>query len=325
MCFRSPSITASEPLVHKKLGPGDSQTSQYAWPIDVDALKDLKSSVITPQHDMITPRCSGIWVDLPPGKSPHTLYPFGIHDELGDPWDYAVTKGVLVLWAKHCITNPPPGCEHCRNCTVLATSSNLQGILQQMERGVHENTPLVYYSVRSLVILLRKQGEIKVLQLRKLNDAQKLAGKAVAINNFKSWVMAVGSRRVECIDQLVHVDLARKGGIQNLIDLYDCVAQQVYHPQNYTEEDELRGLLLWWLGGAQIAGIAHCALNLPFLHTIQSQTIVPHLVASPSMPTTSEVVTLVFDALASFHFFFKVERVILSRVQDQVITYISKY
>jgi hypothetical protein len=174
----------------------------------------------------------------------------------------------------------------------MALSENpiLKGILQRMEMGVHENTPLVYHSVGSLVTLLRrKQGEIKVLRLQKLNSARKLTGKAVAIDNLKQWVMAVGSGKVERVDRLVRVNLARKGGIRNLLDLYDRAAQQVYHPQNYTEEDELRGLLLWRLGGARIAGIAHRALNLPSLSTLRRRTIVPRLVVSPSMPTTSEV------------------------------------
>jgi len=104
--------------------------------------------------------------------------------------------------------------------------------------------------------------------LRKLNNAWKLAGKAVAIDDLKQWVMVVGSGKVEHVDWLVHVNLARKGGIQNLLNLYDHAAWQVYHPKGYTEEDELRGLLLWQLGGAQIAGIAHCALNLPSLSTL---------------------------------------------------------
>ena len=172
----------------------------------------------------------------------------------------------------------------------LVENPILKGILQRMEMGVHENTPLVYHSVGSLVILLRrKQGEIKVLCLQKLNSARKLTGKAVAIDNLKQWVMAVGSGKVERVDRLVCVNLARKGGIRNLLDLYDHAAQQVYHPQNYTEEDELRGLLLWRLGGARIAGIAHRALNLPSLSTLRRRTIVPCLVVSPSMPTTSEV------------------------------------
>ena len=57
-----------------------------------------------------------------------------------------------------------------------------------------------------------------------------MAGKAVAIDDLKQWVMAVGSGRVECIYQLVHMNLTMKGGVWNLLDLYDRMACQVYHP-----------------------------------------------------------------------------------------------
>jgi hypothetical protein len=279
---------------------------QCPLPIDVDAFEELPTAAFAPMPNEPqkagAKRCQGIRVNLPPGKSPHTSYPFGIHDELGDPWDYAVTNGALVLRSKLCTPNSPPGRERCRNCTMLAKNPHLEGILRRMEMGVHENTPLVYHSVGSLVSLLRrKQGEIKALRLRKLNDAHKLAGKAVAIDNLKQWVMAVGSGKVERVDRLVRANLARKGGIRNLLDLYDRAAQQVYHPRNYTEEDELRGLLLWRLGGARVAGIAHRALNLPSLGTLQRRTRVPRLVVSPSMPTTPEVeanITSCFETLS---------------------------
>ena len=146
-------------------------------------------------------QCCGIKVDLPPGKNPHTSYPFGIHKELGDPWDYAVTNGVLVLRSKACVTNLQLNPEHCWNCKMLTKNENLQGVLQQMETGVHENTHLAYHSVGGLVTLVRrKQSEVKALHLRKLNDARKLAGKAIVIDNLKQWVMAVGSGRVEHVD-----------------------------------------------------------------------------------------------------------------------------
>jgi hypothetical protein len=223
-----------------------------------------------------------------------------MHDKLGDPWDYSVTNGVLVLRSKGCAANLQPNPERCRNCEMLTNNPNLEGVLQRMETGVHENSHLAYHSVGGLVALVRrKQGEVKALRLRKLNDARKLAGKAVVIDDLKQWVMAMGSGRVEHVDRLVRVNLARKGGIQNLLDLYDRAAQQIYHPRNYTEEDELRGLLLWRLGGARVAGIAHRALNLPSLSTLRRRTIIPRLLISLTMPIASEIETNVLSCFES--------------------------
>lgn len=127
--------------------------------------------------------------------------------------------------------------------------------------------------------------------MRRLNDAQKLAGKAVALDDIKQWVMAVGSGKVERVERLVRVNLARKGGIRNLLDMYDRAARKVYHPKNYTEEDDLRGLLLWRLGGARVAGIAHHALQLPSLSTLRHRTLIPPLLVSSLSPSQPEVET----------------------------------
>ena len=204
---------------------------------------------------------------LPPGRTPHSSYPFGLHDHLHDPWDYSVTNGILVLHSRKCtrgVTLDSMG--HCQYCEMLAKDANIQGILRRMEIGVLENAILAYHSIGSLMMLARwKQGEIKTLRLHKLNDSAKLARRAVALDDYKKWVMAVGSGKVELVDRLVRINLTQKGSISHLLDLYEHAAKQTYHPQNYTEKDELCGLLLWWLGGAQIAGITHHALKLPSL------------------------------------------------------------
>jgi len=85
------------------------------------------------------------------------------------------------------------------------------------------------------------------------------------------------------------VNLARKGGMRGLLNLYECAAQKLYHPRNYTEEDYLQGLLLWRLGGARLAGIGHHALNLPSESSLRRWKVLPPLVISPSFPTAQEV------------------------------------
>jgi hypothetical protein len=137
----------------------------------------------------------------------------------------------------------------------------------------------------------RKTGQLRALQLRRLNDVQKLAGKAVALDNMKRWVMAVGSGKVKHIDCLVRINLARSGSTRSLLDLYNWATKRVYHPRNYTEEDQLQGLLLWWLGGSRVAGIAHQALNLPSVSTLCCHVLIPQLLVSASVPTKLKIET----------------------------------
>jgi hypothetical protein len=129
----------------------------------VDAFEDLLLAASAPTlnkphwQQTVVKRCLEIRVDLSFGKSLHMSYPFGIHDKLGDLWDYTVIKGVLVLCSKHCMPNSLADHRHCQNCKVLVKNPNLEGILQHMEMGVHENTSLVYHSVGSFVTLLRRK------------------------------------------------------------------------------------------------------------------------------------------------------------------------
>ena len=268
-------------------------------PIDVDMLPDLDGDARNCGSNAHLPNagaeahilsCSGIIVHVPPGKSVHSTYPFGLHDELGDPWNYAVVNGTLILRARNCQLVARNGDERCEGCNTLTKHTALQGVLDRMESGVHENSRLVYHGVGGLVKIVRQRThQVETLRLRKLNDARKLISKAAALEDHKEWMMAIGSGKVERVDRLVRVGLAAKKGIRGMLELHDHAAQKVYRTQNYTEEDALRGLLLWCLGGARVAGIAHRALNLPSLSMLRRRTILPPIVPSPGQPVKTEV------------------------------------
>jgi hypothetical protein len=287
-----PATVTTPPLVHPTTLVSSSTTgTQPNSPIDVDDINDPLCPA-PQQSNTKSQTCCGIPVKFPLGRSAHSSYPYGIHDELGDPWDYSVTSGVMILRAKGCASKAQHMHRRCKACERLTENGNLQGVLRRIKTGVHENTHLTYHSIGGLVtIVQRKIGEVCTLCLRRLNDAQKLAGKAIALDDFKQWVMAIGSGKVEHVDCLVRVNLARKGGIRNLLDLYDHAARQVYHPRNYTEEDNLHGLLLWRLGGARVAGIAQRALHLPSLSTLHRRTLIPRLLVSSLSPSQLEVET----------------------------------
>ena len=70
-----------------------------------------------------------------------------------------------------------------------------------MVDSIHENSWLVYHSVGSLVKIIQQQtDQVQALHLHRLNEAHKLTRKAVALDNYKEWVMVVGSRKIECVD-----------------------------------------------------------------------------------------------------------------------------
>jgi len=71
--------------------------------------------------------------------------------------------------------------------------------------------------------------------------------------------------------------------------MLESAAKKVYWPKNYSEEDMLRGLLLWRLGGGRVAEFAHRSLDLPSLRTLRRNTIVSSIFASMAFPTVLEI------------------------------------
>lgn len=110
------------------------------------------------------------------------------------------------------------------------------------------------------------------------------------LDDYKHFALAISSGKYERVDQIVRVGMGRRLGIRGITALYEQAAQAVYHPRNFTEEDDMRQLLNWRIGGVQIAEIAHRASALPGLSTIRQQSIVRPLVPSPLAPKTSEIV-----------------------------------
>jgi hypothetical protein len=263
----------------------------------------IPTTVLDPIINLHIKHCPGIGIDIPIKKSAHSSYPFALHDHYGDPWNYSVTDGHLALHSRQCMKKVLAGQDQCLPCQHLTKNSRLEGIMRRMEEGIHEYSNLVYHPIGSLIeIIRRKTAEVRNLKLRVMSDARKLANKAKVIDEYKQWVIAVGSRQVERVDRLVRVNLARRGGMRNLLNLYERAAQGLYKPRTYTEEDHLRGLLLWRLGGARLAGLGNRAMSLPSLSTLQRNTILPSLIVSPSKPTLKEVkenVTNIFAPIES--------------------------
>jgi hypothetical protein len=142
-------------------------------PIDIDGIPDFPTlCVVVASSSRMSKQCEGIAIDLLPTASPHSSYPFSLHDEMGDPWDYSVMQGKLVLHACGCQTILMGAGEQCQNCKALSESSVLQGIVNRIETGVCENSRLSYHGIGGLMKIVRqKTGQVQALQLRRLNNA----------------------------------------------------------------------------------------------------------------------------------------------------------
>ena len=111
------------------------------------------------------------------GQSPHTTYPFALHDAVVLPWDYALKNGVMKLFARGCRGLSEGLDMACQPCQKLIKNEKLENILRRMEEGIHENAGFAYHVFSGLQQMLHhKNQQIKFYRLRGLNQVGSVTG-----------------------------------------------------------------------------------------------------------------------------------------------------
>jgi hypothetical protein len=68
-----------------------------------------------------------------------------------------------------------------------------------------------------------------------------------------------------------------------------AAAEGIYHPKSFTEEEDMKALLMWKLAGNRVAEINHRASGGPSVSYLRTRSTVPPIVPSPGQPTIDEV------------------------------------
>lgn len=158
------------------------------------------------------------------GKSPHTAYPFALHDTHNLPWDYRVKNNKMFLFARSCDGEAPSKDQPCHRCNRLGRNN------------------ISHYGIAGLRELLRLQNrQAEHYRLSALNQARKVARKARALADHKRFLTAVASKRVERVDRIIRLGLRHGRGIRSLLDQCVKAAGGLYKPKDYQEEDGRSG------------------------------------------------------------------------------------
>jgi len=289
-------IRAVREILHTS--PTVSQAGSSLDYIDVDSLPDsghwnelptaADTTMVT--RSKSTANCTGIQLAFPPGVSPYSSYPFMLHNKYSLPWDIHILSHRMWVQAIGCKTLPSHNQESCRPCRELLHNNIIEGILQRIETGVHENTPLAYQPIEGLIELVRRKSDgLEALRLTKLAMARKLIVRARTLDAHKKFIMALADSKVNRLDALIRAALKGNLGIHGMIELLDRASKGVYQPHGYTEEETLRGLLFLRLGGSRVADLAHRSLGSPGVSTLRSSTAITPLSPSPRTPTNLEI------------------------------------
>ena len=189
--------------------------------------------------------CEGHTVKLSNGQSPHGSYPFALHDRFSLPWNYAVLNGVLILFSRGCRRLQGSVTRTCQPCQDLRNNKFLEGIVMRIEYGIAENTPFAFHGINGLIELLNRKNEhIEFHRLRGLNQARNLLRKATVLDDYKRFLVAIASGKVQRVDALIRVALGQNKGIVAILNLFESAAIGLYHPKSFTEKEEMKSLLL---------------------------------------------------------------------------------
>lgn len=82
-----------------KLMPTDTTIVAWGDEIEIVDVDTFEYEDTVKRLKMSAPACVGFILNFPDGKSPHTAYPFALHDTLVLPWDYLLKNGVMKLFA----------------------------------------------------------------------------------------------------------------------------------------------------------------------------------------------------------------------------------
>ena len=234
--FLNPSIS----VINKSPSAAASIISKNPQVINVDS-PGVEERPEAPK--MLVTACKGY---IPDGKSPHTTYPFALHNMLILLWDYMIWNGEMVLFLTSCTGIEEGKVQSCQPCQQLHRNKTLEKIVSWIKDGVHENTNFAYLGFSGLQeIFQQKNQQIEFYQFCRLNQAKQLIGKAAALSENKRLLMAIVSGKMQHVDCIISIGLCQKKGVRGLLASVMAAAHGHYRPKSYSEEENMTALLIW--------------------------------------------------------------------------------
>ncbi|GJE96780.1 hypothetical protein PsYK624_129860 [Phanerochaete sordida] len=236
------------------------------------------------------PRCLGYHLVTPNGQPPLTCYPAAIERLHTVPWIVLVRGTRLYLQSTLCTgytTHRNPACSYCK---ALHTNALVQGIRERNERGAHEKTNWAYLTLSHCFdAMSRKNQQLDSFRLSTLNLARSALRRARQMTGWKRVALKVAQDDTPGVRKALSIAVKVGHGFRGVLHMLDRAAQHVYKPKSYAEADFHRSYLIWKLGGAAAAKVAHRALGLPSIDTTRRHVATKPVRASARFPTDSEM------------------------------------
>lgn len=116
-----------------------------------------------------------------------------------------------------------------------------------------------------------------------------LTRRAGALDEHKQFVMAIASSDLERVSALVRIGLQNGMGVGGLMQRIGQATLGMYHPKDYTQAEHQLAVLLWKLGGSQLADIGYRTGSLPSISVARRSVTLPPLRVSSGYPTAADI------------------------------------
>jgi hypothetical protein len=137
--------------------------------------------------------------------------------------------------------------------------------------------------------LHHKTAQANKLKLSSLNMARSLLSRASHLDAHKRFLVAVGQGNINGLHRLVSTARRAGGSIYSIVEKCNLAVQGLYRPKSYQEREFQQSFLLLKLGGRTVAEIGHRAFGLPSLEATRRRIGTQPIIASPKMPTRTEM------------------------------------
>lgn len=282
-------------------------TSVHAEAIDVDLLGDHEEAtesrrtiqkragkgkvVVRRQKRLKTYlECDGLQISFPNGQNPYMAWPWAVHAKFNPPWDTFVIDNILYLRSRDCIDVVADEAVCCRKCHALLRTDVLEGILQRLEKGIHESSPYHLQPIAGLIEIAKLKGARNdQLRLLSLNEKRYLLVRVRQVEDGKRFVMAVGAGKVGRVSALVRTAKKRGASLKAICASMDKAAQDLYKPKGYEEEELLKTFVLWKFGGFRTMTVLNHASGHPSVSTVRRRFRTEPITISVSLPTVMEI------------------------------------
>ncbi|KII84375.1 hypothetical protein PLICRDRAFT_701936 [Plicaturopsis crispa FD-325 SS-3] len=237
--------------------------------------------------------CPGVLFVWPAG-SMYSTYPWQLHDTITPGYYFTkMTRTGCDFWARAngCSVQIFADQTACLPCSQIAQSPKLLDMKRRAELPLPAaHSGYEFYNhpqMKTQVRLLR--GQINTQKLEILNLNRRLGTLLDKMDDFKRFVMAVGTMDVPRLHQLVRTALNCNASVDSIVALMEKAIEGTYHVRGYDTDNLDLTRLIQILGGGKLVYALNHAIGTPSMSTSRRNSHRLSIIPCTAAPSDEEI------------------------------------